>query len=265
LVNAKALIVASFAVTVALGVAGVILYYQQLEPLRLVANSGPPGAVLDRVTYLEYTARDLQGNEYTIRLYNDPAARSGRGELYSDGELLYVIHYRYDDNGLVAAWKTFPNGTLAFNYTGGFLLAAEEAFFTGLNYTLDQAGANVLSYEPFPGAAPVYAPQYLAPYLNIDWNYYASIVKPRTQPGNLVTVNLFPATVNYLGREVNGIVVSIVPNVVNPPNKWAATTITFSLVADSGLAVVASWSYESIVGGVDFQVSYNLTDASFTP
>jgi len=265
LVNAKALIIASFVVTVALGVAGVILYYQQLEPLRLVANSGPPGTILDRVTYLEYTARDLQGNEYTVKLYNDPAARSGRGELYSAGELLYIIHYRYDDNGLVAAWKTFPNGTLAFNYTGGFLVAAEEAFFTGLNYTVNDTAGVVLSYEPFPGAAPVYAPQYLAPYLNIDWNYYASIVKPRTQPSNLMIVNVFPATVNYLGREVGGIVVTITPNVVNPPNKWAATSITLSLVADGGLAVVASWSYESIVGGVDYQVSYNLTQISFSP
>jgi len=265
LVNAKALIIASFAVMFVLGVAGVILYYQQLEPIRLIANSGPPGEVLDRITYLEYAARDLQGNEYTVKLYNDPATRSGKGELYSGGELLYILYYRYGDEGLTAAWKTLPNGTLLSNYTGGFLLAAEEAFFTGINFTVNDTAGTVLSYEPFPGAAPVYAPQYLAPYLNIDWNYYASIVKPRTQPGNLVIVNAFPATVNYMGSEVNGIVVTILPNVVNPPNKWAATTITMSIVADNSLAVLASWSYEAIVGGVDYQVSYNLTQVSFAP
>ncbi len=267
MVDAKILIVSSFALMVVLGVIGVIIYYQQLEPFRLIASINAPGNILDKVTYIEYTVKDLEGNTYMAKLYNNPANRSGVGELYdANGTLLYKIRYTYNDNGLVSGSKILPNGTIIFNYTGGYIVELEDAFFTGVNYTISPNGT-IVAYDPFPGAAPIYLPVYLADYLQIDWNLLASITKPRNvNISRLVDLNIATGKTIYNGNEVNAIIIQTEPFVLNPPNKWAASRITMAITVDDkvNLPVVTSWSIEAASAGKSYLLSFNLTKIEFT-
>ncbi len=268
MVDAKALIIASFIAMVVSGVAGVLYYYSSLEPFRLIAHYDSPGPVLDKVSYIEYTVEDLEGNRYTARVYNDPASRTGRAELYSgDGTLLYTFHYTYSDTGLVEAWKEYPNGTRV-EFTGGLIVLAEDAFFTGVNYTIAEGNATIAAFDPFPGAAPVFLPQYLADYLQVDWGLLASLIKHRAaQPSTLMDLSIVNGRVVYNGEEVDAVIIRMQPRVLNPPNKWAAATYLLGVVVDdnAGLPVTATWSIEVALGGQDYRLSYNVTAIEFSP
>ena len=234
MLGAKALIALLFTLMVVLGVAGLFIYYQALEPLRLVARCSGPASVLDKVTYLEYNITDSNTNiTYIVKVTNDPAGRSGTGVLLApNGSKLVEASYKYSDTGLTSISIRYANGSTV-NATGIGAARFEEAFYTSLVFNYNQTSGNA-TISLFPGIAPVYFTCYLGRATNISWQYYASIRKPRTPPTGMVTVEPTFGTAKYKGGEVEAVILTIARTgaVVN---KWTIPTYTIVLTDINGV------------------------------
>ncbi len=267
MVNAKTLIVASFVAMIVSGIAGVFAYYSYLEPFRAVAGIHNPVELLDKVTYLEYTVTDLEGNKYTVKLYNNPAERSGNATLYdSKGNIIAVFEYTYDEKGLSSARLSYPNGTIV-DYNGSLIILAEEAFYTGANYTFATGNQTMISLKPFPGSAPLTMHIYLTPLLGINWDYLASIRKsPNAKPSEFMDLRVFESKIKYMGQETRAVILQLTPILVNPPNKWASALYTIALVLDPNtkVPVVPFASIEAGFGTQVYRLDYNLTSIEFS-
>ena len=267
MVNAKTLIIASFVAMIISGIAGVFAYYSYLEPFRAVASINNPVEILDKVTYLEYTVTDLEGNKYVVKLFNNPAAGRGNATLYdAAGNIISTLEYTYDDKGLSSARLIYPNGT-TIDYNGSLIIMAEEAFYTGCNYTFAAGNQTIISLTPFPGSAPLTMHIYLTPLLGINWDYLASIRKsPNDRPSEFMDLRLFEGNIVYRGQEERAVILQLTPVLVNPPNKWAAASYTMALVVDpdTGIPVIPFASIEAGFGTQVYRLDYNLTTVEFT-
>jgi len=263
-VNIKLLIAASFALMLISAVVGVALYYNTLEPFRVLAQIDQPGPVLDKVSYIEYRGNKAGGGDYLVKVYNDPATRSGRAELYVDGELYYTFYYTYDDIGLTSGYVEYANGTRV-DYPGGLIVEAEDAFFTGLDFQMDVGNLTLYKMEPFPGVPPVYLLPYLGKVLQIDWNALGSITGGgATQASPISDIQFGTTTTTYKGEEVSTLAIYIQRGVTNPPNKWGFANIAATVVVNNGIVVVTEWSVEVAIPGQDVAYNFSLVDIQFS-
>jgi len=264
LVNIKLLIAASFALMLVSAVVGVALYYNNLEPFRVLAKMDQPGPVLDKISYIEYRGNKAGGGEYLVKVYNDPAARSGYAELYVDGELQYTFYYTYVDYGLESGYILYPNGSRV-DYQGGLIVQAESAFLTGLDFQMDMANMTLYKFEPFPGVAPVYLLPYLGKVLQIDWNALGSLTGgDPTRASTIADIQFGTTTVEYKGQEVGALSIYIGRGVVNPPVQWGYANYVATVVVDNGIVIATQWSVELAVPGQDIAYNFSLVDIQFS-
>ncbi len=205
-VNIKLVIISLFVLTLILGLSGLYVYYESLKPLRLVKNCNTIADVLDKITYLEYNVTDSQGHSYLVKVKNDPEAKTGTIEYFYNGTKNATITYKYS-NKLDYLEIRYENGTVK-NATGLEAAAYEEAFYTSLMLEYNQTSGSA-SAKFFPGIAPVYMTCYIGKALNITWDYYADLVKPRKQAFGLVDVSVNYGKTNYKGEEVNVVILQI--------------------------------------------------------
>ncbi len=252
----KLIILLSFAAMIVSALVGIAMYYSYLEPFRVLASEQSLGDALDRVSYLEYTVTTINGSAYTVKVYNDPGARSGKAELYSGGSLLYTFEYTYQDNGLGSARLVYANGSVV-EYPGAEIVSVEDYFLTSLLYEYDQQNASLTRLEPFPGIGPIYLPVFIGDRLEIDWTVLASI----TKTGDLspiMEVLVGARTVDYLGKEVDAAALTIYPKVINPPNKWGFLNYELTLIADDGLAVAPWYKVDLTVPGQEYSLTFEV-------
>ncbi len=231
--DAKVIIAALFVLTLILGVAGVIIYYQALAPLRDVAQCTGIGSVLDRISFLEYNATDSSGKIYLVKVNNNPTKKEGTIEFFINGTKNLTLTYKYTNTEV---------SYLEFNYTNGTtktvkgLQAYEyaEAFYTSISFYYNKT-SGVTKATVFPGVGPVYALCFIGKATGINWNYYASLRKPRTQPLEPMQVNVAFGKTNFGNTTYRSILLSLRGAVENPPNKWYIPQYTFYIIDYNGI------------------------------
>lgn len=232
--NAKLIIAALFILMVILGVTGVVLYYKSLAPLRDVKECTTVGDVLDRVKYLEYNITDQAGNFYLVKVYNDPATRSGTIEYYGNNTLIAKASYTYGTR-LESFSISYLDTNTSINASGTNIYIFEDKFYTSLNMTYNET-VGITGAEPFPGIAPIYMICYVGKANDINWDYYASIIKPRNYTLGVMDVQVSYAKTLFLGEETDALLVRLVRR-GTAINMWTYPLYEFVLVDYNGLAV----------------------------
>ena len=238
--NIKLVIASLFVLTIISAVVGVAIYYESLSPIRLVSRCSKVGDVLDKVTYLEYNVSDMQGNKYVIKVDNNPSTRSGTVEMYSGGNLVMKVEYKYEDR-LKYIKITYQNGTNK-TYQGLDASKYEEPFYTSINLQYNQS-SGAANISVFPGVGPLYLPCFVGKAAQINWKYYASLVKPRNLPYGLVDVSINFGKTKYKGQEINAVVVQITRRGAIQ-NKWILPVYNLALADMNGVPVAVSMSVD---------------------
>ncbi len=233
LIRFKPLVAVLAALTAASAVGGAAIYYMHVSVLNTLAEPPSIGESLDKVRYMEYTIR-IGGDEYLVKIYNEPGSRSGRAEIYRGGELLYTVNYRYGENSLVSAEMVKGGEAETLDP-----VEYEEQFITSVKVTVTPAGN--IEAEPFPGIAPLQAVFYITRAMGVNWDSFIR----GTGPGVPVNINVdFRGVETPLGSS-RGILVSIVPqNPALAASVWLKGPFTFELGKAGDLIVATRIVYD---------------------
>ncbi len=234
--NIKLLIVSLFVLTVISAVVGVTIYYSSLDPVRLLAGCSGVDSVLDKISTLNYTITDTEGNTYRVVVKNNPASKSGTAEMFQGGNLSLKIEYRYSAR-LESITLEYPNGTTK-TFEGINASVYEEPFYTSLIFDYNQSSGSV-RVQPFPGVGPVYLLCYVGKAVDINWAQYASLRKPRTTAYGLVDVSMSFGKTEFKGEEYNSILIQISRRGAIA-NKWVLPVYAASLIDYNGVPVSVS-------------------------
>ncbi|MCE4599837.1 MAG: hypothetical protein F7C81_06545 [Desulfurococcales archaeon] len=256
--TAKVLIIVLFVLTVASGLAGLYFYYSYINPINVLASKNATlFDVLSRLDYMEY--KEYYNNTvYLFKVDNDPQSSSGVIEVYSgDNELLYKIMYRYNESTLTSASIEYPNGTKRSleldEYRQEFLTSIKLYRKNNLTETL----------EPGAGVGPVYLPYFLSEELIINWG---AITDPRAQqPSTIARVDVVPATVTYMGEEVNG--ARVVVAAINPllvASLWGLPQFDMEIVVDNDMVIVSKCRVDMVTQTGKFDLTIEIVNIQFT-
>ncbi len=229
--TAKILIIVTFMAMLVSGIIGAYLYYSYVSPVERLADTGKLSLeeVLDKVSYIEYK-ETVNESTYIFKVSNNPGDNTGLIEAYTgNGTLLYKLEYKYNGDLLSEVYKIYPNGSREEVNPRVY----EPDFKTSIHLRVAGRSANV---SPSAGVGPVYMIYYLTDELDIDW-------KAATSPrggviSQVVSINIIPGEVDFLGERVRGTILSITP--VNPlfsPTIWGMPEYSIYLANLDGIVV----------------------------
>ena len=249
LIKFKPFLAVLAALTLISAAGGATVYYMHLSVLRSLSSPLSLGESLDMIEYLEYRIV-IGGEEYTVKIYNDPESRSGTAELYRSGQLLYTVNYSYGENTLISLEMVKDGEVTTLDP-----VEYEERFLTSLSLTSGPAGE--LSAEPFPGIAPLQGVFYITRAMGVNWDSFIR----GTGPGVPVTINVdFVGVETPLGSS-RGIHVSIVPQ--NPAlaiSVWMKGIFSFELARIDGLLIAPRMAYDVVLAGGEGGIGFEVTD-----
>jgi len=232
--NVKLLLASLFILTLVLGVAGVLVYYESLKPLRLVASCTNVSSVMDKVKYLQYNATDESGTHYIVKVTNNPSTRSGTVELYVNGTKTETLKYKYGER-LESLTIYYSNGTVR-SVKGLQVYSYEDMFYTSINLKYNSTTGAVRA-SIFPGIGPLYGICFVSKATDVNWDYYASLRKPRSMPLQPMKVDIGFGKTNFQGEKLDSVVVKLSRNTVSLPNKWFLPIYTAEIVDYHGVPV----------------------------
>jgi len=256
--TAKILIVILFALTLVSGLAGLYVYYSYINPVNVLSSKNATlGDVLSKLDYMVY--KEYYNNTvFLFRVDNDPGSMSGIIEAYTgDNELLYKIEYEYNESSITKATIEYPNATrkdLDISvYSQEFMTSIKLYKKNNITETL----------EPGAGIGPLYLPYFLGEELIINWG---AITDPRgSQPSTIARVDVIPATVTYMGREVSG--AQIVVAAINPlfvASLWGLPQFNLEVVVDNDMVVVSMCKVDMVTQTGKFDLTIELVEIKFS-